>query len=290
MSTDHVTVVPGPPGSRFGEIRWYDSVGSANEEVLRAAAAGAPDGLVVVADLQTAGRGRLDRRWDSPAGANLLLTVLLRLEIPAERLYLATAVVAMAAADACRDLAGVEVDLKWPNDLLVADRKLGGLLTEVQDLDLDHDRAVVAVGLGLNVHWPPPVDAGVAGGAVPEGPADGASTLEGVPPGATSLTALTGGRRFDRRVLLDAILVRLDPRLAALSDPAGRQRLASEHRRRCATLGRVVRVETAGEDVVGTATDVTPEGHLLVDVGNFFKTVTAGDVVHLRESAEPPSA
>jgi BirA family biotin operon repressor/biotin-[acetyl-CoA-carboxylase] ligase len=292
MSTDDAEVFSGPTGSRFGEVRWYRSVGSTNEVALEAARSGVPDGLVVVADEQTAGRGRLGRRWEAPAGSNLLLTVLLRLSVPPQQQYLATVVVALAAADACQDVAGVHVDMKWPNDLLVADRKLGGVLAEVEGPGSDHP--VVVVGLGLKVDGPAaagnvawPAAAGDVDRPAAAGDFGDFGDAGDVPARATSLAQLTGGRRFDRRALLDAFLTRLEPRVAALADSGGRQRLASEHRRRCATLGRLVKVETAGGDVEGTATDITPDGHLLVDVGNLFRTVTVGDVVHLRESDDP---
>ena len=101
---------------------------------------------MAVADHQTAGRGRLDRRWEAPPGANLLCSVLLR---PDRISHLVTAAVALAGAEACEQVAGVRPDLKWPNDLMVADRKLAGVLAEV-------DGGAVVVGIGINVGWAPP--------------------------------------------------------------------------------------------------------------------------------------
>src|SRR4051812_27340870 len=109
--------------------------------------AGAPEGLAAVADHQTAGRGRLGRAWVAPPGASLLLSVLFRPDLAPERLHLTTAAVALAAAEACEAVAGVLPVLKWPNDLLVGDRKLAGVLAESR-------LPAVVVGIGLNVNWP----------------------------------------------------------------------------------------------------------------------------------------
>ena len=126
---------------------WVAETGSTNTDLLEAVAAGAPDRTVLVTDHQTAGRGRLDRRWDAPPGANLLVTVLLRAvpEPPSDL----TRRVGVAAADAARALTGADVRLKWPNDLLLGDRKLAGILAQRSP-----DGPVV-VGLGLNIGWAP---------------------------------------------------------------------------------------------------------------------------------------
>jgi BirA family biotin operon repressor/biotin-[acetyl-CoA-carboxylase] ligase len=202
--------------------------------------------LVAVADHQTAGRGRLGRTWEAPPGGSLLMSVLLRPSLPPERLHLATAAVALAAAGACEDEAGFRPGLKWPNDLLVEDRKLAGVLAEA-------DLPAVVVGLGLNVDWP--------AGAVPAG--------------GTAVN-LVAGRDVDRDALLAALLRRLGQLVA---DWAA---VPSLYRASCATLGRVVRVELPDETFTGTAADVTDAGHLLVDVGMCLREVTAGDVVHVR--------
>ena len=109
-------------------ISYIDETGSTNADLLDAAALGAPDGTVLVAAHQRAGRGRLDRRWDAPPGSNLLCSILF-LQLP-ERLHELTWAVAVAAARACETVAGVRPDLKWPNDLLVDGRKLAGILAQ----------------------------------------------------------------------------------------------------------------------------------------------------------------
>ena len=133
--------------------RWSVSVvaetGSTNADLLAWAARGAADRTVLVARHQTAGRGRLDRRWDAPAGANLLVSLLFR-EIP-ETPHVLTQRVGLAAIAACEEVAGVSPVLKWPNDLLLDGAKLAGVLAQAH---LGPEPAVV-VGIGLNVGWAP---------------------------------------------------------------------------------------------------------------------------------------
>ncbi|MGH9069125.1 MAG: biotin--[acetyl-CoA-carboxylase] ligase [Acidimicrobiales bacterium] len=248
-------------GTRFGDVRRFEAIDSTNAWLLDQARQGAPEGLVAVADHQMEGRGRLGRTWTAPPGTSLLVSVLLRPALDLERLHLATAVVALAAADACDQVAGVVPGLKWPNDLVVDGAKLAGILAEA-DLAGDEVRSVV-VGVGLNVSW-----LGREGAA-------------GLPPGAVALDQLVGFA-VDRDQLLVAVLVALEGRLRSLSGPAGQATQAADYRRRCTTLGRLVRVELGDETFTGTVADVTPEGHLLVDIGTCLRRLTAGDVVHLR--------
>ena len=152
---------------RFADIRWYAEVDSTNRVLADLARAGAPDGVVVGAEHQTAGRGRRGRTWEAPPGASLLVSVLLR---PAPALV--TLAAGLAAAGACEAVAGVTVGLKWPNDLMVGEAKVGGILAEAV-------AGAAVVGLGVNLAW--------------------------APPGAARL-----GTDVDRRALLNAYLTGLD--------------------------------------------------------------------------------
>ncbi len=134
---------PWPPGWTVEHVA---ETGSTNADLL-ASADSRPDRSVIVADHQTAGRGRLDRRWDAPPGANLLVSLLFHL-VPRDPGEL-TRRVGLAAVDACRDVADVVAVLKWPNDVLVGDRKLAGILAQRSAA------GAVVVGLGLNVRWAP---------------------------------------------------------------------------------------------------------------------------------------
>jgi BirA family biotin operon repressor/biotin-[acetyl-CoA-carboxylase] ligase len=256
---------PAVPGTRFADVRHLDQVGSTNTIVLEAAAAGTPEGLVVVADHQHAGRGRLDRRWEAPPGANLLVSILLRPRVPPDQRFWVVAAVALSAADACADLASVTASCKWPNDLLVADRKLAGVLAEATGEMAGATAgagppSALVVGIGLNVAWP-----------------DDPGSM----PGATSLH-LEGAGPVDRQALLVAMLEHLEDRLATLATPAGLRRHASEYRRRCATLGHEVTVELPAGRLQGMAVDIGADGSLLVDDGTRLASVAAGDVVHVR--------
>jgi BirA family biotin operon repressor/biotin-[acetyl-CoA-carboxylase] ligase len=233
------------------EIRWFDSLDSTNRYLLDEARAGAPHGLVAVADYQTAGRGRRGRDWVAPPGASLLVSVLLRPTLTPERAPLVVMACGVAMAEAIARVAGFTPGLKWPNDLVVNDRKLVGILAEA-------DAGAVVVGAGVNVEWH-------------EFPAELAET-------ATACN-LEAGHPVDRRELLEAFLAELDQRSADLDA------VIAEYRTRLVTLGRRVRIERADGDFVGRAVDVGDAGQLRVegDDGAVVE-VRVGDVVHLRNA------
>jgi BirA family transcriptional regulator, biotin operon repressor / biotin---[acetyl-CoA-carboxylase] ligase len=248
------------------EIRRFASIDSTNRYLLDEARAGAAEGLVAVADHQDAGRGRLGRVWSAPAGSSLLVSVLLRPGLAPDRLMLVTMTAGVALAEAVELVAGFTVGLKWPNDLVVDDRKLAGLLAEA-DLPAGATApAAVVVGAGCNVQW------------------------DTFPPelGATATACnLEAGHPVDRDALLAAFLDRLAERYASVGrDPDG---VAAAYRARLATVGRRVRVElgttAGGRTLEGVAAGVDAEGRLLVDTGDGERhRLTAGDVHHLRAS------
>jgi BirA family biotin operon repressor/biotin-[acetyl-CoA-carboxylase] ligase len=240
------------------EIRRFAEIDSTNTYVLDQARKGAGEGLVAVADHQTAGRGRLDRRWESPPGANLLASILLRPGCGADDLHLCSGALALAAADACGEVAAVDPVLKWPNDLLVGGSKLAGVLAEAE-FDGTQLRGVV-VGIGLNVAWPGPAE---AGGTCLDDAGDMAQPV-------------------DKAVLLDLLLEGLARRRPLLEDESGRRTLADEVRRRCATVGERVRVTVPNEELTGVASAIDDAGHLVVETAVGPRLVSAGDVVHLR--------
>lgn len=240
------------------DTHWLDVVDSTNTYVRDRARRGAPAGLVAVADHQTAGRGRLDRRWESPPGANLLASVLLRPGCGAEHVHLCAGAVALAGADACGEVAGVEPVLKWPNDLLFEGAKLAGVLAEAEFAG--SDLSAVIVGIGINVAWPGPVEAG-------------GTCLDDV---------AVAAKPVDRRALLEHLLAALEPRCELLQDAVGREELADQVRKRCATLGERVRVTLAGEELLGRADSIDDAGRLVVETASGTRPVSAGDVVHLR--------
>jgi BirA family transcriptional regulator, biotin operon repressor / biotin---[acetyl-CoA-carboxylase] ligase len=227
-------------------IHHFGELDSTNRYLLEEARGGAPDGLVAVADLQTAGRGRFDRRWEAPPGSSLLVSVLLRSAPQPGRVVMAAG---LALAGAVDEVAGVAVGLKWPNDLVVGDRKLAGILAERQG-------AALVVGAGCNVNWD-------------SFPAELAAT-------ATACN-LEAGRSVDGDALLDAYLSTLGRTLDA-GDV-----VVDAYRDRLATLGRRVRIEVRGGTFEGEATAVGDDGALVVrDDAGTVRTVTAADVIHLR--------
>jgi BirA family biotin operon repressor/biotin-[acetyl-CoA-carboxylase] ligase len=264
-------------GTRFADVRWNPETGSTNADVIALARDGAAEGLVLVTDHQTAGRGRRDRVWEAPPGAGLLLSILLR--PPSRVLAAETMAVAVAAAEAVDEVTGATVRLKWPNDLVwpgdgtAPDRKLAGILAEADwppGADVasgprrpaPDERAVVVVGIGINANWPDELPEHLAESAV-------------------ALNHIVGGD-VDREALLVALLRRLDGHDARLRAD-GPAALLEAWRARSATLGRRVRVDLGADEVVGTATDITDEGHLVIatDEGD-TREVAVGDVVHLR--------
>jgi BirA family biotin operon repressor/biotin-[acetyl-CoA-carboxylase] ligase len=267
----------GGPGARFADVRWVAETGSTNVDAMELARHGEPEGIVLVADHQTAGRGRAGRTWVAPPGAGLLLSILLR--PPAPVVDLATMAVAVSAVAAVSRLAGIEPRLKWPNDLVwpgdgsAPDRKLAGILAEADwpagsaisagwKEPAAHDRAVVVVGIGINVAWPD---------ELPDDLAEIAVAINHIVPTAV-----------DREDLLVALLEELAPRYEALV-AGDRASLLGEWRSRSATLGRRVRVDLGSDDVEGRAVDVTEEGHLVVEtLEGDRRTFAIGDVVHLR--------
>jgi len=136
--------------TRFHEIRWFTGIDSTNRHLLLEAARGCREGVVAVADEQTAGRGRHGRTWVAAPDAALLASVLLRPDLPPERLHLVTLATGVAASEAVAAVGGFDAGLKWPNDLVVDDRKLAGILAEASGTSTGGAGAVV-VGMGLNL-------------------------------------------------------------------------------------------------------------------------------------------
>jgi BirA family transcriptional regulator, biotin operon repressor / biotin---[acetyl-CoA-carboxylase] ligase len=252
------------PGALWRTIEVTGVTGSTNADLLARAARGAPEGAVLAAEEQTAGRGRLGRTWTSPPRAALTFSVLLRpAAIPRARLGWLPLLTGVAVAAAIRDVAAVDAQLKWPNDVLVDQAKLGGILAEAAG-------DAVVIGIGVNVSTEPADLPPPGPGALP----------------ATSLR-IEGAAETDRAALLAGILAGLERRYRAWSAVSGdpeRSGVRAEYTRWCATLGRRVRVELPGGRLLdGLAAGVDADGRLLVSVPSEADLpVAAGDIVHLR--------
>jgi BirA family biotin operon repressor/biotin-[acetyl-CoA-carboxylase] ligase len=234
-----------------------EEVGSTNADLAARAADDAPEGTVLVAEHQAAGRGRLDRTWTSPPRAGLTVSVLLRPDVPAARRGWLPLLTGVALAEAVGEVSGVRTSLKWPNDLLAVDgAKLAGILAEASG-------GAVVVGTGLNV----------------------STRREELPPTATSLSLVTGGA-VDRAPVLLAYLRGLERRYlawtAALGDPVA-SGLARDYLAWSSTVGTEVAVTLPdGSALTGTATSVDWDGRLVVQTGAGTVELASGDVQHVR--------
>jgi BirA family transcriptional regulator, biotin operon repressor / biotin---[acetyl-CoA-carboxylase] ligase len=235
-------------------IEEFPEIDSTNTWLKEKARLGEPAGLVARADYQSAGRGRLDRTWEAPTRSGLLASLLVRPSVTIEDFYLVSVVVALSARTALVRLCGLQPSLKWPNDLIVGDAKLGGILGEGV-VDEQGGRAAV-VGIGLNLTWPGPP--GVGGTCVRD----------------------VAGVTIEPRAMLDALLDEVDPRLVQLEH--GRDLLIAEFTDALSTLGRVVRVEAATGTREGVAESIDEHGRLCVRTDDGLHPYAAGDVVHLR--------
>ena len=250
------------PGGLWRRLEIKAETGSTNADVAAAARAGEPEGLIVVAEQQAAGRGRRDRQWVSPPRAGLTLSVLLRpAGVPNKHWGWLPLLAGVALRDAVQRVAEIDAALKWPNDLLVGDAKCAGILAEVIG-------DAVVLGIGLNVTTR----------------ADELPPSTGLP--ATSLR-LAGAPGADRDPLLKALLRGLARWYGGWRETGGDAELCGllgEYRRGCTTIGRSVRVQLpAGDELVGEVTTVDGDGQLVIRTADLaVHRVSAGDVRHVR--------
>ena len=264
-------------GGVWTDLRYMHVTGSTNADVAAAARAGVPEGLIVIADEQTTGRGRLDRRWTSPPAAGIAASVLLRptaavaergwSPIRPSRYGHLPLLAGVALAEAVRRLGDVDAVLKWPNDLLIDDRKCAGILAETVAASAGPANDVgpaVVVGVGLNVTL---------------------REAELPRPDATSLQ-LAGSSCVDRDPLVRALIRAFGDWYIRWRDADGdpdASGLMEAYRFHCATIGRSVRAQLpGGEEIAGRATSVDDDGCLVVN----GRSIAAGDVVHLRSDAD----
>lgn len=249
---DVAAVVRSLDGRWQGTVAYLPRTGSTNDEALRLAALGAPEGQLVIAGVQTAGRGRRGRSWLAAPGESLLCSLVLRPTVAREQVPLLAnlAGVALAAALTSQGIGGVNT--KWPNDVLVGGRKVAGLLLERTA------SGAVVVGVGLNVSGCP-------------------TELSGQ---ATSLAAATG-RAWSRELLLGLLLQELGARYDRLLVD-GPEDLLAVQRSYEQTLGRRVRYRLQGQELVGRVLDLDASGGLLVETGTGVATLVSGEVELLR--------
>jgi len=248
-------------GRRIGHaIEAHEVIGSTNDRARELLADAAADGTVVVADAQSAGRGRRDRTWYSPAGRSLSMSAVVRPRLAAHNAWQLSLATALAVSEACDPVAPTW--LKWPNDVVGADdRKVGGILIETV---IEGDRVVGAViGVGMNLDW--------RRGEMPDDVRDTATSL-----------ADLGGQAVDRVALLDRVLDGLSAEVGSLE--GGRSPL-HRYRTRCRTLGRRVDVSVGDRTISGTAIDLDLDGALVVETADGPRRIPNGEVQRVRSGA-----
>jgi len=245
----------GIKGTIGREIYLYDIVDSTNTIALELSE-NSSDGTVVIADSQRKGRGRLGRRWFSPPGLNLYLSIILKGGINNKKLNLLTFIASIACAHAIRRFSGLNVSIKWPNDLIISKKKLGGILTE---LKFNKDSFIAVVGIGINVNI-----------NISEFP-------EEIRPISTSLRNETG-KTYSREDLIAEILNEFDEWYSTLKKD-DKDRIFNEWKRLNITLGKKVKILSEGKTLVGIAEDIDENGFLLLKLQScVIKKIISGDV------------
>lgn len=222
-------------------LYFYPETDTTNDRIRELAQEGAPEGALAVAELQTAGRGRRGRAWQAPAESGVWMSLLLRPNIPPTQASVLTLLAGIALTEAIQDVTGLQVGIKWPNDILLNGKKLVGILTEMDcDMETIHS---VTVGMGINVNTK-----------------DFPEELEGI---ATSLY-LESGREYDRAELVGRAMERFEALYEAFLEQGGSFAPFQErYRRKCLNIGKEVRV-IGRETYLAEVLDITPEGELIV--------------------------
>lgn len=253
--------------TRFTSIRCVHETGSTNADLVEQAKLAPDKSAVLFADSQTAGRGRRDRTWTQVPGGGVLVSFYVpcadrdALHAVPTALGIATAEVMGNAANSCLPR------LKWPNDIVCEfkgrDRKLAGMLSEV--VVVDGAPVGVVAGLGCNIGWPSETQVEIEGDAI--GAAIALDTISETP--------------IDRNAFSSALVVGFESELDRL-DTLGVDAILDRYRSRCATIGRIVEIQTTDDTVTGRATDLDRDGALLVEIEGRLRRIDVGDVVHLR--------
>ena len=237
------------------ELYYYDSIDSTNTKAKELAEDGHPSGTLVVADQQTAGKGRRGRSWESPTGTGIFMTLMLKPEINPNNASMLTLVAAMATTRAIRRVTGVPAMIKWPNDIVMNGKKVCGSLTEMS-AQLDYINHIV-IGIGINVH----------NEEFPEEIAQTASSL-----------FLESGQHIHRASLIEAFLEEFEDVYAEYLKTEDMEGLQKEYDTMLVNRGRQVRVLDPKEPFEGKAMGITKKGELIVDTWESRKLVSSGEV------------
>lgn len=245
-----------PEGVLPGEIHYYDSIDSTNEEAKRCAAKGAPDGSLYFSDNQTAGKGRRGRSWASPKGEDVFFTLLLRPDILPQNISMVTLVSALAVREAMSTYAGEQCQIKWPNDIILHGKKMCGILTEMSMEMTDIDYLVIGIGVNLNRH----------------------QFSDEIKEFASSVFLETG-HRVERSHFLADVLVAFRERYEKFLQTQDLSLLMDEYNQYLINVGRKVKIIKRDEELVRTAIGIDQRGNLLVeDDDGHRESVFSGEV------------
>ncbi len=247
--------------SVFGRngIHIFETTGSTNVEAFRLATAGAPEGSIVLAEKQESGKGRLGRHWSSPSGKNICISIIMRPEIPTFFAPRLTIVAAVALSDTLVETGVPEHRIKWPNDILVNDRKLSGILTEMKG-DTDSIEFIIT-GIGINVN----------------------SSVEDYPPelrDTVTSIAMILKHDTERNSLIRSLLSNFE-KYYNLFLSSGFSEILSIWKERAGIIGRDVNVQHFNEKFSGRVIDVNSDGNLIIDAGGIVRIVNSGDINYL---------
>ncbi len=245
-----------PEGVITGEIKYYDSIDSTNEEAKRQAAAGAPDYSLYFSDNQTAGKGRRGRNWESPKGEDVFFSLLLRPDLPTDRASMVTLVAAAAVRAAVHQISGESCFIKWPNDIVMNGKKVCGILTEMSVEMTEIDYVVIGIGVNLNR----------------------SSFPEILKENATSIFLETG-QPVERSRFLAIALKEFRQRYEHFLECKDLSFMQEEYNQWLINTGRHVKLIHDSEELVRTALGINERGELIVEDENHKReTVFSGEV------------
>ena len=274
------------PGTDGWEVEWFDEIESTNTYLALRATQGQPEGLVAVANYQSAGRGRLSRSWEATKESSLLTSFLLRPTLALSECHLIVMGMSVAITRTVSELYGVNLKIKWPNDIVHREvssnarfAKLAGILSEVvtprdpgfeglantkdQPVSGSNESYALVIGIGLNLNWTKDQLAGAKFSS---------------PPGA--LSEIIGGR-VDRKEIFYSLARKFYEIYADIDSQEQLNRVLEEYRSKCDTIGRQISVDSIQGNIQGQALDVATDGRLLVDTGACIARVSIGDVMEL---------
>ncbi len=238
------------------ELVYFDSTDSTNTKAKELAEEGYPNGTLVVADYQMAGKGRRGRTWESPSGTGIFMTLMLKPDINPNNASMLTLVAALAVAKAISDITGEQALIKWPNDIVINGKKICGILTEMS-AQFDYINHIV-IGIGINVH--------------------NKDFPEEIKETASSLMIESGGQHFRRAEIIEKIMEYFEEYYEIYLETEDLSALVKEYNSLLVNMHKNVKVLDPKEPFEGKAMGITPRGELIVDTWESRKLVSSGEV------------